>query len=47
MVFLLKDGKLEQREVRIGAQAGDYAEILSGISKGEVIVVRGADERSR
>lgn len=47
LVFLLKDGKLEQREVRIGAQAGDYAEILSGISKGEVIVVRGADERSR
>lgn len=47
LIFVLEDGKPQRREVRIGAQTNDHVEVLSGVSKGEVIIVRGPDERRR
>jgi Cu(I)/Ag(I) efflux system membrane fusion protein len=32
------DGSLEPREVVLGAQAGEYVQILSGVTEGEMIV---------
>jgi membrane fusion protein, multidrug efflux system len=39
--FVVKDGKIDQRVVRIGQRQKGSVEILSGIAEGEVIVVRG------
>ncbi len=36
-----KDGKAERRDVQLGGINGDYQEILSGVSIGEVVVVDG------
>ena len=39
LVFVRReDGKLEPREVRIGAAAGDRVEVLSGLAAGETVV---------
>jgi Cu(I)/Ag(I) efflux system membrane fusion protein len=37
----LGNGRLGPREVKIGAQAGDRAEVLSGLQEGEAVVVAG------
>lgn len=37
-VFVVKENILERREVKIGADDGKFAEILSGLSEGEVVV---------
>ncbi len=35
------DGRLAPREVQLGARAGDYFEVLSGLKPGEVVVTSG------
>lgn len=42
-VFVAVDGKAAKRSVQIGAIAGQYLEIRSGLSIGEQVVSRGAD----
>lgn len=42
MVFVQEDGKYELREVKLGRAAGDYVEVLSGVTAGEPVVVKGA-----
>jgi Cu(I)/Ag(I) efflux system membrane fusion protein len=37
----LGGGRLGPREVKIGAQAGDHAEVLSGLQEGEAVVTAG------
>jgi len=39
VVFIFKDGKVEQRAVKTGLQDAEFVEILSGITKDEEIVV--------
>ena len=39
VVFVSSDGKVEKREVVTGLQDAEYVEILSGLKKGEKIVV--------
>ncbi|HEY2953935.1 MAG TPA: FixH family protein [Candidatus Eisenbacteria bacterium] len=42
VVFVdLGDGRLAPREVRLGARAGDYYEVLSGLAEGDVVVTSG------
>ena len=42
MVFVdTGDGRLAPREVQLGARAGDYFEVLSGLKPGEVVVTSG------
>ncbi len=45
-VFVAADGKAMPRPVTIGAPSGDRYEVLSGLSDGDVVVVRG-NERLR
>ncbi|MBQ0025205.1 MAG: efflux RND transporter periplasmic adaptor subunit [Bacteroidales bacterium] len=40
-VYVVKDGKAERREVRLGDMFSDRIEILSGLQEGEEIVVAG------
>jgi len=35
------DGRLAPREVQLGARAGDYFEVLSGLKPGECVVTSG------
>jgi len=37
-LFVVKDGTVERREVKTGQNDGEYVEILSGVSAGEVVV---------
>lgn len=37
-VLVLKDGRAERREVRLGLKGGDVAEVVSGLSEGEPVV---------
>ena len=41
-VFVEEGGKYERREVKLGRSAGDSVEILSGVTAGEPVVVKGA-----
>jgi len=42
VVFVdLGDGRLAPREVQLGARAGEYYEVLSGLSPGDVVVTSG------
>ncbi len=41
-LFVEEGGKYERREVKLGRSAGDAVEILSGVSAGEPVVVKGA-----
>ena len=42
VVFVdLGNGRLEPRDVQLGARAGDYFEVLSGLKPGEVVVTSG------
>lgn len=43
VVWVVKDGKAERRVVKLGAQGDDLVEVLSGLSVGDRIVVKGAD----
>ncbi|MGI5161896.1 efflux RND transporter periplasmic adaptor subunit [Microbispora sp. CA-102843] len=43
IVWAVRGGKAERRVVRLGAQGDAVVEILSGVSPGEQVVVRGAD----
>ncbi|MBE3008669.1 HlyD family efflux transporter periplasmic adaptor subunit [Microbispora sp. NEAU-D428] len=43
IVWAVRDGKAERRVVRLGAQGDAVVEILSGLSPGERVVVKGAD----
>ncbi|NQY60720.1 efflux RND transporter periplasmic adaptor subunit [Cognatishimia sp.] len=45
-VFLAVDGKALPRPIQIGSALGDRYEVLSGISEGDVVVIRG-NERLR
>jgi HlyD family secretion protein len=42
-VWVVVDGKAEERTVRLGAEGSDTIAVVSGLKKGETIVVRGAD----
>jgi RND family efflux transporter MFP subunit len=41
IVFVLKGGKVERRAVRLGAEASEQIEVLTGLAAGEQIVVEG------
>lgn len=41
IVFVVKDGKLERRAVKVDSATGDNARLLSGVSDGEQVVVEG------
>ncbi|MGW5262017.1 efflux RND transporter periplasmic adaptor subunit [Microbispora sp. NPDC004025] len=43
IVWAVRGGRAERRVVRLGAQGDAVVEILSGVSPGEHVVVRGAD----
>ncbi|HEV8132826.1 MAG TPA: efflux RND transporter periplasmic adaptor subunit [Acidobacteriota bacterium] len=43
-VFVIRNGKVEQRVVRLGGESGDYAYVLEGLSGGESVAVKGADK---
>lgn len=43
IVWAVRDGRAERRVVRLGAQGDAVVEILSGVSPGERVVVKGAD----
>jgi len=40
-VFVVRDGKVEKREVSLGAKRGASVEVLAGLAQGESVVVRG------
>lgn len=40
-VYLVRDGKAERREVRLGEMFGDRIEILDGLDEGDVIIISG------
>jgi RND family efflux transporter MFP subunit len=44
IVFVVKDGKLERRAVKVATSTGDNARLLSGITDGEQVVVEGPAE---
>ena len=46
VVYVVVDGKAELRPVTLGQSAGSRLEVLSGLSDGEMVVVRG-NERLR
>lgn len=43
IVFLVKDSKTERRAVTLGANRGNDAEVLAGITVGDTLVVKGPD----
>jgi RND family efflux transporter MFP subunit len=43
-VYVVEDGTLHYRQVRTGRKIDDHIEILSGLSGGETIVVRGTEK---
>ncbi|GAA0622186.1 hypothetical protein GCM10009547_26290 [Sporichthya brevicatena] len=43
-VWVVENGKAVRREVKLGAEGEEYVEVLSGVSVGDTVVVRGADE---
>ena len=43
VVFLVRDGKIEQREIDAGPVSGDRREVRSGLSGGEQLVVDGPE----
>ncbi|MGC2698178.1 MAG: efflux RND transporter periplasmic adaptor subunit [Candidatus Angelobacter sp.] len=43
IVYLVRDQKLERRAVSLGTERGQDVEIIAGISPGDMLVVRGAD----
>ncbi len=43
-VYVIRDGKAERRQVRIGQASGDLVEVLEGVSVGDSVVVAGAEQ---
>ncbi len=43
-VWLVTNGRAEQREVKLGAQGEDVVQVLQGLEVGDDVVVRGADQ---
>ncbi|MGQ0630908.1 MAG: HlyD family efflux transporter periplasmic adaptor subunit [Sporichthyaceae bacterium] len=43
-VWLVENGSLARREVRIGAEGAEFVQIIDGLNLGDQIVVRGADK---
>ncbi len=41
VVFVVVDGKVEQRNVKIGIESGRLVQILAGVEPGDVVAVRG------
>jgi RND family efflux transporter MFP subunit len=44
IVFVLQDGRVERRAVRLGAVSGNDVEVVSGLSAGERVVVEGPED---
>ncbi len=44
IVFVLQNGRVERRAVRLGAVSGSDVEVVSGLSAGERVVVEGPEE---
>ncbi len=42
-VWIVSDSVLEERDVEVGAKGGDLSEIVSGVSEGEIVVLRPSD----
>jgi HlyD family secretion protein len=42
-VYLLRDGKVERRAVKLGLDRGTDIAVLAGVSPGESLVVKGPD----
>jgi len=42
-VYVLKDGRAERREVKLGAQSLERVEVLAGLQAGEQVVISGLD----
>jgi HlyD family secretion protein len=43
-VFVIKNGRVEQRVIRLSSESGDHAYVLEGLNGGESVVVKGADK---
>ncbi|MEA4988084.1 MAG: efflux RND transporter periplasmic adaptor subunit [Anaerovorax sp.] len=43
-VYVIKDGKAELREVKIGLEGEDFTEIVSGLSEGETVILSPNEE---
>ena len=43
-VFVVKNGKVEQRPVQIGLEQGDTVQAIAGVSPGEQVVTVGHDQ---
>jgi HlyD family secretion protein len=43
-VFVIKNGRVEQRVVRVGEEVGEFYNVLEGLSGGESTAVSGADK---
>ncbi|HNX49324.1 MAG TPA: efflux RND transporter periplasmic adaptor subunit [Thermoanaerobaculaceae bacterium] len=41
VVLLVRDGRLERRAVRLGAERADDVEVLAGVASGDMLVVQG------
>lgn len=41
IVYVVEDGKARERKVSLGLQAGDYGEVLDGLSAGDEVIVEG------
>lgn len=44
IVFLVRDGKIERRAIRLGSQRGDDVEVAAGIDAGESVIVQGPEK---
>lgn len=43
-VFVVKDGVVERRQVRLGYRALNFAEVLNGLTEGEQVIVENVDQ---
>ena len=37
------EGTVERRDIRVGANDGEYAEVLEGLQEGDIVIVSGTD----
>jgi multidrug efflux pump subunit AcrA (membrane-fusion protein) len=44
IVWIVRDGKVERRAVKVGTEQGDRIAIEAGVSDGERVVVEGPDD---